>query len=116
MWRSVSELLAHFLDYTQPEECNGLVTYLHSLARVGCINPKRVDTFDHATCNGFIAWANLAINQCCIGTLGFPVRETPVSLLIDQHPGDNYFLSWRWGAADTPLPQPVVVPGGRAIV
>jgi len=103
MWRSVSELLAHFLDYTQPEECNGLVTYLHSLARVGCIHPKRVDTFDHATCNGFIAWANLAINQRCIATLGIPVSEAPVSLLIDQHPGNNHFLSWRWGAADTPL-------------
>jgi len=115
-WRSVSELLAHFLDYTQPEECNGLVTYLRSLARVGYIHPDRVDALDHATCNGFIAWANLAINQRCIATLGIPASEAPVSLLIDEHPGDNYFLSWRWGAADTPLPPPVVVPGGRAIV
>jgi len=116
IWRSVSELLAHFLDYTQPEECNGLVTYLRSIARVGYIHPDRVDALDHATCNGFIAWANLDINQRCIATLGIPAKETPVLLLIDQHPGDNYFLSWRWGAADTPLPPPVVVPGGRAIV
>jgi len=92
-WRSVSELLAHFLDYTQPEECNGLVTYLRSISRVGYIHPDRVDALDHATCNGFIAWANLAINQRCIATLGIPASEAPVSLLIDQHPGDHYFLS-----------------------
>jgi len=116
IWRSVSELLAHFLDYTQPEECNGLVAYLRSIARVGYIHPDRVDALDHATCNGLIAWANLAINQRCFATLGIPAKEDPVSLLIDQHPGDNYFLSWRWGAADTPLPPPVVVSGGRAIV
>jgi len=52
-----------------------------------------VDALDHATCNGFIAWANLAINQRCIATLGIPASEAPVSLLIDQHPGDHYFLS-----------------------
>jgi len=57
--------------------------------------------------------SHLAINKPHFATLGIPAKEDPVSLLIDQHPGDNYFLSWRW---DTPLPPPVVQPGGRAVV
>jgi len=112
-WRSVSELLDHFLDYTQPEECNGLVTYLRSIAQVGHIPSHDLDALDHATCHGFIAWANLAMNKPHFATMSIPARHDPVSLLIDQHPGDNYFLSWRWG---TPLPPPVVQPGGRAVV
>jgi len=112
-WRSVSELLDHFLDYTQPEECNGLVTYLRSIAQVGYIPSHNLDALAHATCHGFIAWANLAINKPHFVTLGIPAKQDPVSLLIDQHRGDNYFLSWRW---DTPLPPPVVQPNGRAIV
>jgi len=53
------------------------------------------------------------MNKPHFATLSIPARQDPVSLLIDQHPGDNYFLSGRWG---TPLPPPVVQPGGRAIV
>ena len=31
-WRSVSEILNHFMDLTKPEECQSLVTYLRSCA------------------------------------------------------------------------------------
>jgi len=89
--------------------------YLFALlcSRVGYIPSHDLDAIEHATCHGLIAWANLAINKPHFATLGILARQDPVSLLIDQHPGDNYFLSWLW---DTPLPPPVPQLGGRAIV
>jgi len=86
---------------------------LRSIAQAGYIPSYDLDALEHATCHGLIAWANLAINKPHFATLGIPARQDPVSLLIDQHPGDNYFLSWRW---DTPLPPPGPPLGGRAIV
>jgi len=112
-WRSVSEILNYCMDPTKPEECKSVAAYLRSCARVGYISPHDLDAIEHATCHGLIFWANLAINKPHFATFGIPERQTPVSLMIDQHPGDNYCLSCRW---DTRLPPPVPQLGGRAIV
>jgi len=112
-WWSVSDILNYSMDPTNPEECKSLTAYLHSCARVGYISPKDADAIEHATCSGLIDWANLAINKPRFATLGIPARQDPVSLMIDQHPGDNYFLSCHW---DTPLSPPVPQLVGRALV
>jgi len=118
-WWSVSECLnyCYCMDTTNPEECKSFTSYFRACAQVGYIPHNDIDALEHATCSGLIAWANFPVNKPLFATFSFPAtRQTPVSLMIDQHPGDNYFLSCHW---HSPLPPPVPqIPGtgGRALV
>jgi len=85
-WRSITAIIGHCMDSTNPPECKFLATYLHTCAGANHVSPNNEDAIEHIACLGLIAWADFPGNKYLLTFFQFRATQIPASLL-DHHPG-----------------------------
>jgi len=115
-WWSITEIVGHCMDSTNPAQCKYLATYLHACAGADHFSPNDEDAIEHTACVGLIAWTDIPSNKSLFTSFQFYATQTPASLL-DHHPGDNYYISFasHYSATSPPSP-PSQQSDGRTLV